>query len=183
MVRLPHRSQCWLVYHRDLNWFLYLSKDLSSVKLFVDDTSIFSTGQDVKHSTDQLNRGLDLISKCAYQWKMLFDQGPQKQTQKFIFSKKTIKAPHLSVVFNFPVVQSSHQKHLGVCLDQKLNLTHHIKEKVTKANKGYAVINNYKLNYIPLNAFLPYINPLLDPIWIMQKLYMINLIMTALRIN
>ena len=108
MVRLPHRNQYWLVYHRDLNWFLYLPKDLSSVKLFFDDTSIFSTGQDVKHSTDQLNRGLDLISKCAYQWKMLFDQGPQKQTQKFIFSKKTIKAPHLSVVFNFPVVQSSH---------------------------------------------------------------------------
>ena len=87
MVRLPHRNQYWLVYHRDLNWFLYLPKDLSSVKLFFDDTS---------------------TSIWAYQWKMLFDQGPQKQTQKFIFSKKTIKAPHLSVVFNFPVVQSSH---------------------------------------------------------------------------
>ena len=63
------------------------------------------------------------------------------QAQEVIFSRKTIKAPHLSVVFNnVPVVQSSCQKHLGVYLDQKLNFTHYIKEKVTKANKGIAVI-------------------------------------------
>ena len=52
-----------------------------------------------------------------------------------------VKAPHLSVVFNnVPVVQSSCQNHLGVYLNQKLNFTHYIKEKVTKANKGIAVI-------------------------------------------
>ena len=89
-----------------------LSKDLSSVKLFADDTSIFSTVQDIKHSTDQLNRDLDLISNWARQWKMLFNPDPQKQVQEVIFSRKTIKAPHLSVVFNnVPVVQSSCQKH------------------------------------------------------------------------
>ena len=116
-----------------------LYKDLSSVKLFADDTSIFSNGQDIKHSTDQLNRDLDLISNWAHQWKMLFNPGPQKQAQEVIFSRTTIEAPHLSVVFNnVPVVQSSCQKHLGVYLDQKLNFTHYIKEKVTKANKGIA---------------------------------------------
>ena len=30
---------------------------------------------------------------------------------------------------------------------------------------------------------LPYKNPLLEPIWIMQKLFMINLIMTLLKIK
>ena len=62
----------FLVYINDL------CRSLSSVKLFPDDTSIFSTVQDIKYSTDQLNMDLDLISKWAYQWKMLFNQNPQK---------------------------------------------------------------------------------------------------------
>ena len=67
-------------------------------------------------------------------------------------SRKTIKTPHLSVVFNnVPVVQSSCQKHLGVYLDQKLNFTHRIKEKVTKANKGIAVIKKLQTK-LPQNA-------------------------------
>ena len=77
----------FLIYINDL------PKDLSSKKLFADDTSIFSTVQDIKHSTDQLNRDLDLISKWAHQWKMLFNPDPQKQTQEVIFSRKTIKEP------------------------------------------------------------------------------------------
>ena len=90
----------FLIYINDLY------KDLSSVKLFADDTSIFSNGQDIKHSTDQLNRDLNLISNWAHQWKMLFNPDPQKQAQEVIFSRKTIKAPHLPVVFNnVPVVQ------------------------------------------------------------------------------
>ena len=131
----------FLIYINDL------SKDLSSVKLFADDTSIFSTVQDIKHLTDQLNRDLDLISNWAYQWKILFNPEPQKQAQEVI-------APHLSVVFNnVPLVQSSCQKHLGVSLDQKLNFTHHIKEKVTKANKGIAVIKKLQTK-LPQNALL-----------------------------
>ena len=115
---------------------------------------------------------------------MLFNPDPQKQAQEVIFSRKTIKAPHLSVVFNnVPVVQSSCQKHLGVYLDQKLNFIHHIKEKVTKANTGIAVIKKLQTK-LPQNAWLTiYINPLLGPIWIMQTLYMINLIMSLLKIN
>ena len=168
----------FLIYINDL------SKDLSSVKLFADDTSIFSTVQDIKHSTDQLNRDLDLISNWIHQWKMLFNPDPQKQAQEVIFSRKTIKAPHLSVVFNnVPVVQSSCQKHLGVYLDQKLNFTHHIKEKVTKANTGIAVIKKLQTK-LPQNAWLTiYMNPLLGPIWIIQTSYMINLIMSLLKIN
>ena len=62
-------------------------------------------------------------------------------------------------------MQSSCQKHLGVYLDQKLNFSHHIKEKVTKANKGIAVIKNLQIK-IPRNLSLiiyksfirPYLN-------------------------
>ena len=161
-----------------------LFKDSSSVKLFADDTSIFSTVHDIKHSTDQLNRDLDLIPKWAHQWKMLFNSDPQKQAQEVISSRKPIKAPHVSVALNnVPVVQSSCQKHLGVYLDQKLNFTHHIKEKVTKANTGIAVIKKLQTK-LPQNAWLTiYMNPLLGPIWIIQTSYMINLIMSLLKIN
>ena len=62
----------FLIYINDL------SKDLSLVKLFADETCIFSTVQDIKHSTDQLNRDFDLISKWAHQLKMLFNPDPLK---------------------------------------------------------------------------------------------------------
>ena len=102
----------FLIYINDL------SKDLLSVQFFAG-TFIFSTVQDIKHSIDQLNSDLDLISKWVHQWKMLFNNpDSQKQAQQVIFSKKTLK--HLlSVVFNnVPVVQSSYQQHLSVYLDR-----------------------------------------------------------------
>ena len=69
----------FLIYINDL------SKDLSSLKVFADGTSLFSIVRDIKHSTDQLNRNLDLISKWAHQWKMLFDPVLQEQAQEVIF--------------------------------------------------------------------------------------------------
>ena len=50
-------------------------------KLFADNTSIISVVEDTKHSTDQLNRKLDLISKCVYQWEMLNPEPKKKQAQ------------------------------------------------------------------------------------------------------
>ena len=138
----------FLIYINDL------SKNLSSIKLFADDISIFSTVQDIKHSAYQRNRDLDQNSNWTHQWKMLFNPDSQKQAEEVIFSRKTIKAPHLSVVFNnVPVVQSLCEKHLGVYLNHKLNFTHHIKEKVTKANKGIAVIKKLHTK-LPLNDLL-----------------------------
>ena len=62
-------------------------------------------------------------------------------------------------------MQSSYQKHLGVYLDQNLNFTHHIKEKITKVNKGIAVVELLQTK-LPLNVLLPiyksFIRPHLD---------------------
>ena len=38
------------------------------------------------------------------------------------------------------VSREDFQKHLGIYLDEKLNFSHHIKEKITKAMKGVGVI-------------------------------------------
>ena len=70
----------FLIYINDL------SKDISStVKLFADDTSIFSVVDDVNVSVVQLNNDLLKISKWAYQWKMSFNPDVSKQAQEVAF--------------------------------------------------------------------------------------------------
>ena len=139
----------FLIYINDL------SKDISStVKLSADDTSIFSVVDDVNVSVVQLNNDLVKISKWAYQWKMSFNPDVSKQAQEVVFSRKSQKLAHPPVFFNnVPVKRCSIQKHLGFHLDEKLNFNHHVKEKITKANKGIGVIKKLS-NILPRDALL-----------------------------
>ena len=64
-----------------------------------------------------------------------------------------------------PVVRSFCQKHLGIYLDEKLNFSNHIKEKISKVNKGIG--NLRKLyNILPRNSLMTiyklFIRPHLD---------------------
>ena len=63
------------------------------------------------------------------------------------------------------MIQSSSQKYLHICLDQKINFIHHIKEKIPKAKKGVGVIK--KLNNTPprealLKFYKSFVRPRLD---------------------
>ena len=72
---------------------------------------------------------------------MLFNPDLTKQAQEVIFSRKNIKTDHPIVYFNeTPVAHTTCQKHLGTHLDEKLNFSHHINEKIAKANKGTGII-------------------------------------------
>ena len=86
-----------------------LFKNLSStVKLFADDTSIFSVVHDISLSLLQLNDDLIKISNWEYQWKMSFNPEVTKQAQEVVFSRKSQKVTHPTVYFNnFLVTQSS----------------------------------------------------------------------------
>ena len=64
---------------------------------------------------------------------MLFNPDLTKEAQEIIFSRKNIKTDHPIVYFN--EVPVACQKHLGMYLDEKLNFSHHINEKIAKANK------------------------------------------------
>ena len=62
----------------------------------------------------------------AHKWKMIFNPDISKQTKEVNFSIKTNKIIHMPLTFNaILVAQTSHQKHLGLYLDKKLNLNPH----------------------------------------------------------
>ena len=90
----------------------------STVKLFADDTSLFSTVYEPKISASQLESDLKKISHRAYKWKMNFNPDLTKQAQEVICSRKTVKVSHPSITFNtLPVARTTCQKHLGLYLD------------------------------------------------------------------
>ena len=72
----------------------------TNVKLFADDTSLFSIVHNMNTSTINLNNSLNKIRNWAIPWNMNFDTDPSKQAQEGIFSKKLQKTNHNSVYFN-----------------------------------------------------------------------------------
>ena len=152
---LNNRFQCVLLNGQSSNWlpvkagvpqgsilgplfFLVYINDLSekitfTVKLFAEDTSLFSVVNDPNISVNELNTDLELISGWAYQWKMFFNPDKNKQGQ-VVFSRKQSEPKHPQLLFNkTPVAYSSSQKHLGMILDEKLSFTNHINLKIQKA--------------------------------------------------
>ena len=115
----------------------------SITELFADDTSIFSVVHDVVHdlSAKQSNDDLNKTFEWAFQGEMAFNPDFSKQVQEIVFSHKTHKVSHPKLNFNnSPIVQGICQKHLGLYLDEKLNFSHHFKEKISKAHRGIGVI-------------------------------------------
>ena len=117
-------------------FFLIYINDLSVditfiVKLFADDTSLFSIVDDPYTSANELNKDLQKISEWAHHWKMTFNPDQNKQAQEVIFSREIIKSSHPQISFNNMLAFCvNFQKHLGIYLDEKLNFNYYIKEKI-----------------------------------------------------
>ena len=60
----------------------------SICNIFAHDTSLFSKVKDKNCSTVELNNDVKIISNWAFQWKMLFNPDPNKQSVEIFFSKK-----------------------------------------------------------------------------------------------
>ena len=58
----------------------------TNVKLFVDDTSLFSVVHDITTSSCDLNYDLSRVKEWAFQWKMSFNHEPSKQAEEVIFT-------------------------------------------------------------------------------------------------
>ena len=151
----------FLVYINDLP-----DRLVSEAKLFADDTSLFSTVFDLIDSSTTLNNDLSIVKDWAFQWKMAFNPDANKQATEVVFSHKRTQNIHPAVFFNnSPVTTVPFQKHLGLILDDKLNFSHHLNEKISKVNKGIGLIKQLK-QYLPrkalLNIYKSFVRPHLD---------------------
>ena len=139
----------FLIYINDLSDSLE-----SDVKLFADDTSIFSVVNDTELSSRILSDDLMKIQEWAHQWKMSFNPDILKQAQEVVFSRKYVKPNHPILHFNQSVVNRTIlQKHLGVILDEKLNFNQHLKVAIDKTTKGISVLRKLRY-YIPRKSLI-----------------------------
>ena len=139
---------------------------ISRVKIFADDTSLFSLVIDQLRSSNDLNLDLRKISEWAYQWKMSFNPEPSKQAVEVYFSRKLKPPIRPAITFNNNAISGvDFQKHLGIFLDKKLSFDHHLHEKILKANQGIGLIIRLR-SCLPRSALLTvykaYVRPHLD---------------------
>ena len=77
-----------------------LCDDLScDVKLFANDTSLFTMVFNENISAQNLNSNLRKIQEWAFQWKMEFNSDPLKQAVQIIFSIKKSQTKSSSNIF------------------------------------------------------------------------------------
>ena len=85
----------------------------ADIKLFADDTSLFSVADDIDESASKLKNDLMRIPKWAYQWKMYFKPDRTKPAHGFIFSRKAKNIIYSNLYFNkVRIVKTTSQKHL-----------------------------------------------------------------------
>ena len=152
-------------------FFLVYINDLAvgikcNVKLFADDTSLFTVVEDPNTAANDMNHDLALISQWAHDWRMSFNPDPQKQAVELVFSRKRIEIDHPVILFNnIPVKSVSEHKHLGIILDAKLSFTAHIKSAISKTRKGIGLLK-YLSKYLPRHTlnelYKLYVRPHLD---------------------
>ena len=152
-------------------FFLVYINDLAinlkcTVKLFADDTSLFTVVQEPTAAAEDMNHDLELIRQWAHDWRMSFNPDPQKQAVEILFSKKRQQIDHPVLVFNdIPVGKANEHKHLGVILDNKLSFVAHVKSAISKTRKGIGLLK-YLSKYLPRHTlnelYKLYIRPYLD---------------------
>jgi hypothetical protein len=151
----------FLVYINDLT-----ENIKSQMRLFADDSSIFTPVKNVTDTHEQLVEDLKTVSTWGHQWKMVFNPDITKQAVEVIFSVKKKKPYHPDLDFNgIPVAREDHTKHLGLHLDSRLNFSKHISEAVRKATKGLSLLK-YLSKYVSRKildlSYKLYVRPLLD---------------------
>ena len=125
----------------------------SNAKRFADDASLFSVVHDVNASAKESNDDL----------KISFNLDPSKQAQKVIFSCKSKRPTHPSLVFkDNNVSQSFSQKHLGVILDFKLTFEEHLNNVLVKVNKAVGKLRNILPRATLISVYKGFIWPHLD---------------------
>ena len=136
-----------------------------NVKIFADDTSLFSLVRDPNESSAKLGRDLGRVARWVHQWKMSFNLDPSKQAVEVHFSRKINPVDTPPVYFNNLALASCEtHKHLGLLLAKRLTFDH-LEEMILRANKGVGLITRLR-RHLPRNSLLSiykaFIRPHLD---------------------
>jgi len=135
-------------------FFLIYINDLpegivSMIKIFADDSSLFSLILNQIRCSIELNSDMQKVSEWAHQWKMSFNPDPSKQAVEVYFTRRRNPPDPPEINFNNAAIAiQDHQKHLGLILDPELAFDRHVDEKINKANRGIGLIRR-------LREFLP----------------------------
>ena len=141
----------------------YFYLNLYLVKLFADDTFLFSIVKNELRTGLDLNKDLEKVRMWAWQWKMQFNAD---KTEKVIFSWKKSRPRHpVLKLGNDEIKTSLEHKHLGMTLDNKLGFQSHIREVILKARRGIGMskyLSKYISREVRDQVFKLYIRPHLD---------------------
>ena len=133
------------------------------VRMFADDTSLFSTVNEENKSADELQSDLEKVRLWAWQWRMHFNVD---KTEEVVFSHKKFKQTHPPLYLGPEVIATTPEhKHLGVTLDSKLNFESHIREAIIKARRGIGLIKHlskYVSRHVLDQIYKLYVRPHLD---------------------
>ena len=162
---VPHGSVLgpllFLVYINDLT-----DNISSEMRLFADDSSLFTRVEGVDLTHEKLVKDLQTITNWGYQWKMVFNPDITKQSIEVLLSIKKKKPVHPELLFNgITVPREDHTKHLGVYLDSKLSFSQHIREAVMKATQGVSLLkylSKYASRKVLDLSYKLYVRPHLD---------------------
>ena len=130
-------------------FFLFYINDLTTdlkcnVKLFAEDTSIFSVTHNPNECAADLNHDLDRIKRWAHDWRMSFNPDPAKQVVEVTFSRKKIPVDHPPIFFNDQtVIKGDEHKHQGVVFDNRLTFSSHIQSAIIKRDVGLVCYGSY----------------------------------------
>ena len=117
----------------------------SNVKLFADDTELFSFVHNISDSANLLNSNLSKINEWALQWKMSFNLVPIKQAQQIIFNRKSSKRNHPCLMLNNNIVNlTTYHKNLGMIFDSKLSFDEHLKSGLKKISKTVGLLRKFQ---------------------------------------
>ena len=131
----------FLIYINDLPDNLSIN-----LKLFADDTSLFSVVHDITISSCDLNYDLNRVREWAFQWEMTFNPEVSKQAQEGIFTSKLQKKDYPPLYFNSSSVKKTcKQKHLEMHLDFRLDFQEHWKSLLNKkVNETVALLRKFQ---------------------------------------
>ena len=137
-----------------------------NVKLFADDTSLFTVVHDPDTAALDMNHDLNLIKLWAHNWRMAFNPDPAKQAVEVTFSRKRITVDHPRILFiDTPVLKAEEHKHLGIVLDSRLSFARHIQTIITKSRQGTGMLR-FLSKYLPRQSlnelYNLYVRPHLD---------------------